>query len=74
MTSFQVRTRYDRLYETTRRAAVGWSTIRLSVSLHLVMHRGTEGEEWWGAIDALTDLLGKIASPHWRDELGEGAE
>jgi hypothetical protein len=72
MASFQVRTNYDRLYETTRNEALTWSTIRLALSLDLLMHRGVQSEDWWGAIDAITDLLGKMSPPVWRKELHEG--
>jgi hypothetical protein len=74
MSSFQVRTRYDRLYETTRKSGLKWPTVRLAISLELLMHRGSQSEDWWGAIDAITDLLGKIAPPAWRQELHEGKD
>jgi hypothetical protein len=68
MTSFQSRKPYDHLYETTREAALTWPMVGLAISLELLMHKGAYSEEWWGAIDAVTDLLGKRAPPVWREE------
>jgi hypothetical protein len=72
MTSFQVRTRYDRLYEATRKAGLTLPTTRLALTLEFLMQRSAQGEGWWGAIDAITDLLGRIAPPSWRQELYDG--
>jgi hypothetical protein len=72
MTSFQVRTKYDLLYETTRGVGLKLPATRLALSLEFLMRWSAQGEEWWGAIDAITDLLGRIAPPSWRQELYDG--
>lgn len=53
----RVTTGYDRLYETTRATTRDWPRRRLIGSLRIIMTKGTWDESWWGAIDAMADLL-----------------
>ncbi len=69
MSSFQVRTSYDVLYDATRATAWNWSVVFLMINLDLMMTKGSQDEAKWGVIDALTDLLGRIEPPAWRQEM-----
>ena len=69
MSSYQGRTSYDRLYEATQVEARYWSPICLTIALTLMLAKQPQDEARWGAVDAVTDLLGRIKPPVWRDEM-----
>ena len=66
MHSYHVRTDYDVLYDATRAEAEKWSPARLTITLSLMLSKKPVDEARWGAVDAISDLLGRITPPVWR--------
>jgi hypothetical protein len=43
--------------------------MRLTIALDLMLSLWPSDEARWGSIDAITDLLGQIKPPMWRQEM-----
>jgi hypothetical protein len=54
---------YAQNYADTLAEAAGWSNEMLTVALGAMMSHTDKTDDTWGAIDALTDLLGEIERP-----------
>jgi hypothetical protein len=69
MPGYQVRTSYDVMYDATRAEAQSWAPMQLTLALRLILMSEPKDEVRWGAVDAISDLLGQIVPPGWRQEM-----